>query len=33
VLIDARDGTKLSIAFKRDPLTEKISSLQEDNIG
>ena len=33
VLIDARDGTKLSIAFKRDPLTEKIPSLQEDNIG
>lgn len=31
--IEAKDGTKLSIAFKKGPLTDKIQSLQEDHIG
>ena len=33
VLIDAKDGTKLSIVFKKGTLTDKIPSLQEDHIG
>jgi two-component sensor histidine kinase len=32
-LIETKDGTKLSIAFKKGPLTDKIPSLQEDHTG
>jgi two-component sensor histidine kinase len=33
VFIEANDGAKLSIVFKKGPLTHKIPSLQEDKIG
>ncbi|HKO78963.1 MAG TPA: histidine kinase dimerization/phosphoacceptor domain -containing protein, partial [Chitinophagaceae bacterium] len=33
VLIEAKGGTKLSIVFKKGPLTDKIPSLQEGNLG
>jgi two-component system, sensor histidine kinase PdtaS len=33
VLIESKDGTKLSIVFQKGPLTDQIPSLQEDNIG
>ena len=33
VLIESKQGTKLSIVFEQGPLTDKIPSLQEDNIG
>jgi two-component sensor histidine kinase len=32
VLIDSKNGTKLDVVFKKGPLTDKIPSLQEDNI-
>ncbi|HEX7902455.1 MAG TPA: histidine kinase dimerization/phosphoacceptor domain -containing protein [Chitinophagaceae bacterium] len=33
VLIESKQGTRLSIVFKQGPLTDKIPSLQEENIG
>ncbi|HTE30912.1 MAG TPA: histidine kinase dimerization/phosphoacceptor domain -containing protein [Chryseolinea sp.] len=33
VLIETKDGTKLSIVFKKGPLGDKIPALQEDKIG
>ena len=33
LIIEATKGTKLSMAFKKDPLTDKVPFLQEENMS